>query len=329
MYQDFYGLRERPFDLVPNLRYLLRTPTHQEALSNLEYGISAGNGMTLLLGEAGTGKTTLLRKVLAPYIEGRSVNPVRWAYVSNPTLTPYEFLDTLRHGFQLSPDSALSKSRFLRELQRTFTEHRENGILSVLVVDEAQSLPYDLLEELRLLANIETETKKLVRVVLAGQPEFGDRLNEPGLRQLKQRIGVRCVLRPLGLRETAVYIAHRIALAGGDPARAFSRDAVMVIHERSRGIPRTINVICDNALLTGFAGDELPVGPETVLEVCRDFDLRAPTAVPADRLRVAGGPMAQDLTTSRSGTAVAATAAVVAAAAARRSRLHTFHRRGR
>jgi general secretion pathway protein A len=329
MYQDFYGLRERPFDLTANLTYLLLTPTHQEALSNLEYGISTGNGMTLLLGEAGTGKTTLLRKVLAPYIQGRSVNPVRWAYVNNPTLNPYEFFDTLAHGFQLSPDAASSKSRFLRELERTFSEHREIGIRSVLVVDEAQSMPYNLLEELRLLANIETDAEKLVRVVLAGQPEFGDRLNEPGLRQLKQRIGLRCVLPPLGLRETSVYIAHRIALAGGNPARAFSRDAVMAIHERSRGIPRTINVICDNALLTGFARDELPVGPETVLEVCRDFDLQAPTADAADRLRVPGGSIAQDLTASRSGTAVAASPAAVAAHGARRYSLAHFSSKGR
>jgi general secretion pathway protein A len=318
MYKDFYGLRERPFDLTSNPRYLLLTATHQEALSNLEYGISTGSGMTLLLGEAGTGKTTLLRKVLAPYIQRSSANRVRWAYVNNPTLSPHEFFDTLEHGFQLSPDAASSKSRFLCELERAFREHRENGILSVLVVDEAQSVPYHLLEELRLLANIETDTGTLLRIVLAGQPEFGDRLNEPGLRQLKQRIGLRCLLPPLGLRETAVYIAHRISLAGGIPARLFSRDAVLAIHERSRGIPRTINVICQNALITGFAGDERPVGPETVLAVCRDFDLQAPTAVLADRLRVPGGPIAQDLTASRSGTAVAARAAAVGTPAGRR-----------
>jgi general secretion pathway protein A len=318
MYQDFYGLRERPFDLTANPRYLLLTSTHQEALSNLEYGISTGNGITLLLGEAGTGKTTLLRKVLAPSIQPPSANPVRWAYVSNPTLNPYEFFDTLGHGFGLSRNAASSKSRFLRELERAFTEHRENGILSVLVVDEAQSLPYSLLEELRLLANIETDSERLLRVVLAGQPEFGHRLNEPGLRQLKQRIGLRCVLPPLALRDTAFYIGHRISLAGGNPARAFSRDAVMAIHERSRGIPRTINVICENALITGFAGDERPVGRETVLEVCRDFDLQAPTAVLTDRLRVPDGPMVQGCAPSRSGTAAAASSAAAGTPGGRR-----------
>jgi general secretion pathway protein A len=290
MYEHFYGLRERPFDLSSNLKYLLLTPAHQEALSNLEYGISTGNGITLLLGEAGTGKTTLLRKVLAPYMQCPS-HPVRWAYLSNPRLSPYEFFDTLAHALHLGPECASSKSSFLRELERALVEHRKNGVPSLLLVDEVQSVPDNLLEELRLLVNIETESEKLLRVVLAGQPEFGDRLNEPALRQLKQRIGLRCVVPPLGLRETAVYIAHRLSLAGGDPAQTFTRDAVMAIYERSRGIPRIINVICHNALLTGFAADERPVGPESVFEVCRDFDLQSSSADRTDRTHVSSGPI--------------------------------------
>jgi general secretion pathway protein A len=312
MYQEFFGLRERPFDLTSNPRYLLLMPTHQEALSNLEYGISTGNGMTLLLGEAGMGKTTLIRKVLAQHMQLGSATRARWAFVNNPMLSPYEFFDTLGHGFHLTSDAVSSKSKFLRELERTVAEHREQGVLSVLVVDEAQSLPTNLLEELRLLANIETDTEKLLRVVLAGQPEFGDRLNEPGLRQLKQRIGLRCVLTPLGLRETAAYIAHRITLAGGNPVRAFTREAVRAIHDRSRGIPRTINVICDNALLTGFAADERPVGPETVLEVCRDFDLESSASQPASRLRVPEGPPALGIARPAGTVAVSGGAAAAA-----------------
>jgi general secretion pathway protein A len=273
MYQEFYGLRERPFDLTPNRQYLLLTPKHEEALSNLEYGISTGNGITLIVGEAGTGKTTLLGELLAARLP---VNPCRWAYLNNPRLRPYEFFDSVAHTFQLSPDAARSKSRFLRELEANLAAHREQGTLNVLVVDEAQSLPNDLLEEVRLLTNIATGTETLLRVVLVGQPTLGDRLNEVGFRQLKQRVGLRYRLPPLDLRETATYIAHRLVVAGGRPARCFTREAVMTIYERSHGIPRTINVIAENALLTGFAADQRPVRPEIVLEVCRDFDLGAP-----------------------------------------------------
>jgi general secretion pathway protein A len=302
MYQQFFGLRERPFGLTSNLRYLLLTPKHQEALDNLEYGLTGGDGITLLLGEAGTGKTTLLRKVLKEHLQCPLVNPPRCAYLNNPRLRPYELFDFVAHAFQLSPEAARSKSRFLRELECNLAGHREKGILSVLVVDEAQSLPDDLLEELRLLANIETETEKLLRIVLAGQPGLGDRLNDASLRQLKQRIGLRCMLPALDLRETAAYIGHRLALAGGDPARCFSRDAVMTIYERSRGIPRTINVISDNALLSGFAADQRPVGPEIVLEVCRDFDVEAPADVTPIHTRPAGVPVTHDSTAPQSKT---------------------------
>ena len=275
MYERFYDLRERPFGLTSNLRYLLMTPKHQEALCNLEYGIASRTGITLMVGEAGTGKTTLIRKVLAPYMQHPAVNRARWVYLNNPTLSQQEFLEFLAHGFQLGADAAGSKPRFLRALERVLAECRENGIVTALVIDEAQSLSHELLEEVRLLANFESDTEKLLAVMLAGQPVLASRLNEPQLGQLKQRIALRCVLPALDLRETAIFIAHRISLSGGNPARVFSRDAVLAIYEHSGGIPRTINVICDNALLSGFAAGSQPVGPEIVLEVCRDFDLQA------------------------------------------------------
>jgi general secretion pathway protein A len=320
MYQQFYGLRERPFDLNSNPKYLLMTPKHQEALSNLAYGITSGNGITLLLGEAGTGKTTLLRKAVASEMRCRGPHvPVRWACLTNPRLTSSELLESLSHAFQIEPPFAGSKSMFLRALEQNLLDHHEKGILSVLVADEAQSLPDDLLEEVRLLANIETDTEKLLRVVLAGQPALGDRLNAAGFTQLKQRIGLRCSLPPLDLRETAIYIAHRITLAGGDPARAFSREAVLAIYEESRGIPRTINVICENALLTGFAADERPIGRGIVLEVSRDFDLADPvdhvpiqsrSAVATLPANVATTPFRKPLApaSSRTGTAAAGAA---------------------
>jgi general secretion pathway protein A len=323
MYRKFYGLRERPFDLTPNLRYLLLTPKHQEALSNLEYGISTGNGITLIIGEAGTGKTTLLRELLAPHRPRPSVNAARWAYLNNPRLSPYEFFDSVAHAFQLNPDAARSKSRFLRELECNLTRHRDRGFPSVLVVDEAQSLPHDLLEEVRLLANIETQTEKLLRIVLVGQPALGDRLNEAGLLQLKQRVGLRCTLPPLDLRETAVYMAHRLVLAGGDPARCFSRDAVMTVYERSGGIPRTINVIAENALMTGFAADERPISSEIVLEVCRDFDLEAAGDGSPIRGRAAGMPVTHDSTAPQSNCA-AGPANVLTAATSASGRWFSF-----
>jgi general secretion pathway protein A len=291
MYEHFYGLTERPFSLTANLKYLLLTPKHQETLSSLEYGISNGNGITLVLGEAGTGKTTVLRKVFALHGQHPSFRAVRCAYLTNPRLSQADFLESLIHAFQLDPDAAIGKSRFLRELERRLVELKATGILPILVADEAQSLPDDLLEEVRLLANLETETEKLLRVVLAGQPTLGERLNQPHFRQLKQRIGLRCALPPLNLRETAVYIAHRISVAGGKPARIFSREAVITIYERSGGIPRTVNVICDNALLTGFAADQRPVDRDLVLEVCRDFDLED-RARPSETARVVPDPPA-------------------------------------
>ncbi|HEX5473167.1 MAG TPA: AAA family ATPase [Vicinamibacterales bacterium] len=273
MYERFFGLNERAFDLTPNPRFLYLTPRHREALSNIRYGVEGRKGVTVLIGEAGTGKTTLLRAALEQQ-QGRRIQTVT---VSNPALTRMEFFEFLAASFELSPNAANSKSRFLFELTRLVRDQHEAGVVTALMIDESQSLSDELLEEIRLLANIETPSEKLLPVVLIGQPELADRLNQPQLRQLKQRVALRCVLTPLDLRETAAYIATRLRIAGGECARVFTRDAVATVFERSGGIPRTISVICDNALLNGFAADQRPVGRDLVLEVCRDFDLR-PTA---------------------------------------------------
>jgi len=274
MYERHFGLRERPFELTPNPRYLVLTPSHEEALSNLEYGITSRKGITLLLGEAGTGKTTLLRKALTLKVRPGDTSSEGWVYLSNPTLSRHEFFEVLTSGFGLGPGARSSKAQLLLELQELLVDRHQRGLVSALIVDEAQALPHHLLEELRLLANIESDTDKLLPLVLAGQPEFAERLNEPRLRQFKQRIALRCRLDPLTLRETASYIATRLRLAGGDPAGIFTRDAVVAVHEASGGIPRTISVVCDNALLAGFADDRRPVDADTVREVSADFDLR-------------------------------------------------------
>jgi general secretion pathway protein A len=269
MYQHFYGLRELPFELTPNPRFLFLTPRHSEALSNLQYGVSSNKSLTVLVGEAGTGKTTLLRAVFESD-EGRDV---LWVYLNNPVLTREDFVRTLAARFDLGPEAAESKAVFLQSLERVLNERRARGQITVLVVDEAQSLSHDLLEEIRLLANIETSEEKLIVVILAGQPELAGRLNEPALRQLKQRIALRCEIGSFEVSETAAYIASRIQKAGGS-LRLFTREAIVAIHEHSRGIPRTINVICDNALLGAFARGRRQVDRDTVLEVVRDFDLR-------------------------------------------------------
>jgi type II secretory pathway predicted ATPase ExeA len=272
MYETFYGLRERPFDLVPNPRFLFLTPRQREALSNLRYGLTVPRGLTLLVGEAGTGKTTLVQAMLSALNHER----VECVLLSNPTLTRSEFYEFLAGGFQLSPAAVSSKTRFLFEMRRHLLARQAEGHLSALVLDEAQSLPYDLLEEVRLLSNIETSTAKLLNVVLAGQPELAVRLNEPSLRQLKQRIALRCQLAPLDLSETAAYIAGRLRIAGGEPAAIFSREAIQAIYEISAGVPRTINVICDNALVGGFATQVKPVTRAIVEEIREDFDLKHP-----------------------------------------------------
>ena len=312
MYESFYGFRERPFDLTPNPRFLVMTDVHREALSNLEYGIASRTGITLLVGDAGTGKTTLIRTALE-----RQPSRVHCVHLQNPALTRAEFVEMLAWRFELSDRARESKTALLLELEAGAERSaRDAGESTVLLIDEAQSLPRDILEEIRLLANIETNERKLLSVVMAGQPEVTSLLNDESLRQLKQRVALRCELRPLTLQETAGYIAGRIRSAGGVGAQVFTREAVTLIHERSRGIPRTISVIADNALLTGFAVGQRPVNSSTVREVCRDFDLGgerdrdpqsfpsaspaiAPTGPPDEppslRLLLLGGPQARRL----------------------------------
>ena len=271
MYQRFFGIRELPFELTPDPRYLFLTRQHREALSNLEYGLSSSKPITVLIGEAGTGKTTLLQAAL----ESDRCRDVRCVYLNNPALTRPEFVEMLAQRFGLSTRAHQSKATLLTELEAVLAGRRSNGQTTALVVDEAQSMSLELLEEIRLLANIETRVDKLLPVVLAGQPELSDRLNEPALRQLKQRVSLRCEIVPFMLQETAAYIASRIRTAGGDAARLFTRDAVTLIHARSRGIPRTISVICENALMSAYGLGRQRVDSAIVTEVVRDFDLAA------------------------------------------------------
>ena len=268
MYRAFFGFRDRPFDLTPNPRFLVLTDAHREALSNLEYGVASRRGITALIGEAGTGKTTLIRTALA-----RQSDQVHCVYLHNPALTRQEFVEMLATRFQLSDAARTSKTALLTELEAVLRDRHARNESTVLIVDEAQSLPLELLEEIRLLGNIETVESKLLSIVLAGQPELATRLNDDSLRQLKQRIALRCDLRALTETETAAYLAGRIRVAGGVGAQVFTREAVLLIHKRSRGIPRAISVIADNALLSAYAVQRKPVNSQVVAEACRDLDL--------------------------------------------------------
>lgn len=270
LYGDFYGLAEPPFDLTPNPRFLFLSTRQREALSNLRYALATSKGFALILGEAGTGKTTLVRTALAELGQTTS----KYVLVSNPTLGRTEFYELLAREFALSADAQQSKTHFLMELQRDVEARFSAGGLTGLIVDEAQSMPHELLEEIRLLGNIETSTTKLLNIVLSGQPELAARLNDPSLRQLKQRIALRCELKPLSVDETAAYISGRIRIAGGSPGDIFTRETVIAIHDASAGIPRTINVLCDNTLIGGFAAQARPIPVEIVEDVCRDFDVR-------------------------------------------------------
>jgi general secretion pathway protein A len=278
MYERFYGLQERPFDLSPNPRFLFLSKRHREALTHLQYALTGRPGLTVLIGEAGTGKTTLVRTALQS-LNGSAAGIV---HLSNPTLTRSEFFEYLAGGFGFSRDAATSKTRFLYELETALGSRATGNGGLALIVDEAQSLPHELLEEVRLLTNVESASGRALAVILVGQSELGLRLNDSSLRQLKQRVALRYELSVLELRETAAYIAARVRVAGGSAEQLFTKDAVVTIHEHSKGIPRTISVICDNALVNGFAADVKPVGRNLVLEVCRDFQLEERPTSPGE-----------------------------------------------
>jgi general secretion pathway protein A len=270
MYGEYYGLKESPFDLTPNSRFLFLSTRQREALGNLRYALGSSKGFTLILGDAGTGKTTLVRAALSELGD----TPYRYVLISNPTLGREEFYEYLARSFALSEEARTSKTRFLLDLQQDVEARFAAGGLTGLIIDEAQSMPHELLEEIRLLGNIETAATKLLNIVLIGQPELADRLNDVSLRQLKQRVALRCELKPLTLNETTSYIAGRLRIAGGMPEKIFTHEAVVRIYQASAGIPRTINVVCDNALISGFAAQTKPITVAFVEDVCRDFDLQ-------------------------------------------------------
>jgi general secretion pathway protein A len=266
MYEKFYGLRDIPFSLAPDPKYLFRTDSLLEVFANLQYGIENGKGIVVVTGEVGTGKTTILRSMLQSL--DRSVLA---AYIFNPILSTEDFFDLLAGEFRMRPQQ--SKASMLRLLGNVLISRHSQGLRTVLVVDEAHLLPRHLLEEIRLLLNFETNREKLLQVILCGQPELHDLLGQPELRQLKQRVSLKCSIKTLTPRETGEYIRWRLRIAGCANENLFEPEAIRLAHRFSGGIPRIINNICDNALLTGFSEESTRITAEIVKDVVEVLDL--------------------------------------------------------
>jgi general secretion pathway protein A len=269
MYKRFFKLRENPFNVNPDPRYLFLTGHTQEALACLTYGIEARKGFILLTGEVGTGKTTLINKLLEWLHQER----VYTAFVFNPRLSVTQFFDFMMADFGIPCESTM-KSQVLMRLNQWLLERYQAGERAVLIVDEAQNLSPQMLEEIRLLTNLETSTEKLLQIVLAGQPELDRKLNQPELRQLRQRITLRARTCALTLEDTKGYIAERLRIAGSDGEEVFTPEAIEAVHKYSRGIPRITNLLCEHALISAFVDQRKPVPREMIEDVARDFDLQ-------------------------------------------------------
>lgn len=272
MYNAFFGFRESPFNLSPDPAFLYRSPQHEEALANLIYGVHGRKGFIVLTGEVGTGKTTLL-ECLRDELDAQGIE---FAYIFNSRINAEQFFEMIAYDLDLRCDRR-SKTEVLFALNQLLLEEAAAGRTTVLIVDEAQNLEHDVLEEIRLLTNLENpKAGKLLQIILAGQPELDRKLESPSLRQLKQRIVLRCTLRPLNAEETAEYIRTRLARAGMPDQKVFPPDVLREVHVRSQGIPRVINALCDNLLLTAFAMESRQTTVEMLDEVCLDMRLEWP-----------------------------------------------------
>jgi general secretion pathway protein A len=271
MYNAYFGFTENPFNLSPDPEFLYRSPQHEEALANLIYGVRSRKGFIVLTGEVGTGKTTML-ECLRDYLDSQRIE---FAFIFNSRLQPDQFFEMMAYDFDL-PCDRKSKTDVLFALNTLLLEQAERGRTCVLIVDEAHNLEWDVLEEIRLLGNLENRQGKLLQIILAGQPELDRKLDAPNLRQLKQRIVLRCALNPLTPDECTAYIQTRLARAGMPRQTVFSPELLEEIHRRSSGIPRLINALCDNLLVTVFAMEQRTATVAMLDEVCQDMRLEWP-----------------------------------------------------
>jgi len=268
MYQQFFGLRESPFNVNPDPRYLFLTRQIQEALAGLTYGIQNRKGFILLTGEVGTGKTTLLNRLLG-WLRGQRMAT---AYIFNSRLGVTDLFDLIIAEFEI-PCESRDKSQVILRLNQWLLERYRAGETAVLIVDEAQNLSGEVLEEIRLLTNLETSTEKLLQIVLTGQPELEEKLKAPQVRQLRQRITLRCRTAPLTLEETFGYIAERLRIAGANGEPIFSKEAIETVHTYSCGIPRVVNLLCEHSMINAYVDSLRPVPAHIVEEVAREFQL--------------------------------------------------------
>jgi general secretion pathway protein A len=280
MYKKFFGLRLNPFDLTPDPTRFVSTKRHNEALAALYYGIRWHKGFVVVTGEVGTGKTLLLRCLLKLL---KDSSDVAYAYLFNSRMSANEFLQYILSDFGL-PASGKNKSELLLELGRFVLAREAKRLTTVLIIDEAHHLSGELLEEVRLLSNLETTDDKLLQIVLVGQPELDEKLDSPELRQLKQRIALRAQLGPLELEETREYIAKRLKIAGIEDGLQviFPREAIAAVYRYSKGLPRLVNTICENGLIAAYAKQSSVVTPDMIEDVARQFRLGASVQVNGD-----------------------------------------------
>ena len=265
MYTAFYGLREKPFALSPDPRFLFLAESHREALAHLLYGIDQGEGFIAVTGEVGTGKTTICRTLL-----DRLGSETTVAFLFNPSSSAAELLRAIASEFGLD-NTDRQRGELGDQLNRFLLEEMREGRRALLIIDEAQNLSADTLEQVRLLSNLETSSAKLIQILLLGQPELDRKLDSPSLRQLRQRVSVRWALMPMSPSETREYVRHRLRVAAGAPREIFTPRALAEIYRRSRGIPRLVNVLCDRTLLAGYAEQAHQIGPRLVQSCAREI----------------------------------------------------------
>ncbi|HLY20272.1 MAG TPA: AAA family ATPase [Bryobacteraceae bacterium] len=275
MYNAFFGFTENPFNMSPDPSFLFRSAHHEEALANLIYGVQSRKGFVVLTGEVGTGKTTML-ECLRDFLSSQQIT---YASLFNSRLNVQEFFEMVAYDFGLRC-ARTSKTEVLVALSEMIIERANLGRTTVLIVDEAHNLDWDVLEEIRLLGNLENRRGKMLQILLAGQPELDRKLEAPEFRQLKQRIALRCVLRNFQLEETLAYVHYRLRRAGMKDQTVFPATILREIHFRTQGIPRLINAMCDNLLLTAFALEAKTVEPAMVDEVTTDMRLQWPVQRP-------------------------------------------------
>jgi general secretion pathway protein A len=268
MYKSYFGLKENPFNVNPDPRYLYLTKQIEEALTGLMYGIQTRKGFITLTGEVGTGKTTLVNRLLDWLRQRRT----RTAFLFNSRMNTSHLFDFILAEFEIACESR-TKSQQLMKLNQWLLERYRAGETAVLIVDEAQNLSYPVLEEIRMLTNLETSTEKLLQIVLSGQPELEEKLKLPQLRQLKQRITLRCKTAPLTKEQTHAYIAERLRIAGTSGEQIFSPEAMDTVHMYSLGIPRVVNLLCEHALINTYVEQERVVTPKIVEDIAREFQL--------------------------------------------------------